>query len=117
LHDFLAARYRMLSEKFYRERRRIAQGRAGWGALFTTIGTLGYYVAYLWIVGKTLTGTLSLGDLTFLAGSFQRLRALLEGLLMSFSTTAAQALYLDDLFEFFKVEPEIVSDPDALPVP
>ncbi|MBA4489319.1 ABC transporter ATP-binding protein [Paracoccus sp. S1E-3] len=117
LHAFLADRYRALSERFYRERRRIAQARAGWGAAFTAIGTLGYYAAYLWIVGKTLSGTITIGDLTFLAGSFQRLRALLEGLLLSFSTTAAQALYLDDLFDFFKVTPEIISAPDAIPVP
>lgn len=117
LHAFLADRYRTLSERFYRERRRIAQARAAWGAVFTAIGTLGYYVAYLWIVGKTLSGTISIGDLTFLAGSFQRLRALLEGLLLSFSSTAAQALYLDDLFDFFKVTPEITSSPGAIPVP
>ena len=117
LHAFLAGRYRTLSERFYRERRRIAQARAAWGAVFTAIGTLGYYVAYLWIVGKTLSGTISIGDLTFLAGSFQRLRALLEGLLLSFSSTAAQALYLDDLFDFFKVTPEITSSPGAIPVP
>ena len=117
LHTFLADRYRVLSEKFYRDRRKIAQSRAFWGVIFTAIGTLGYYAAYLWIVGATLAGGLSIGDLTFLAGSFQRLRSLLNGLLTSFSTTAAQALYLEDLFEFFQVEPEITSDPDAIPVP
>lgn len=115
LHSFLGDRYRTLSERFYRDRRRIAQARAGWGAVFTAIGTIGYYIAYLWIVGKTLSGTITIGDLTFLAGSFQRLRALLEGLLLSFSSTAAQALYLDDLFDFFKVEPQIMSG--AAPVP
>ncbi|WBU65178.1 ABC transporter ATP-binding protein [Paracoccus aerodenitrificans] len=117
LHGFLAERYRILSEKFYRERRQIAQARAFWGLIFTAIGTLGYYAAYIWIVGATLAGALSLGDLTFLAGSFQRLRSLLNGLLTSFSTTAAQALYLEDLFDFFAVEPEIVSAPGAAPVP
>ncbi|NHF72459.1 ABC transporter ATP-binding protein [Paracoccus xiamenensis] len=117
LHRFLADRYRTLSEKFYTERRQIARSRAFWGVIFTAIGTLGYYTAYLWIVGATLAGALSIGDLTFLAGSFQRLRSLLNGLLTSFSSTAAQALYLEDLFEFFQVEPEITSDPGAIPVP
>jgi ATP-binding cassette subfamily B protein len=45
------------------------------------------------------------------------LRTLLESLLTGFSTVAGQALYLDDLFSFFDVKPEIVSDPDALPFP
>jgi ATP-binding cassette subfamily B protein len=85
--------------------------------VFTSVGTVGYYLAYAWIIGSTLTGTLTLGDLTFLAGSFRRLRTLLEGLLVSFSSTAAQALYLDDLFGFFEVTPEIQSPASPLPMP
>src|SRR6202035_2158447 len=55
--------------------------------------------------------------LTSLAGSFRRLRTLLEGLLTSFSTTASQALYLNDLFSFFEVKPEIMSQDNRLPFP
>ena len=40
-----------------------------------------------------------------------------EGLLASFSSTAGQALYLDDLFSFFEVEPEIVSPDNPRPFP
>src|SRR5690606_27906361 len=58
-----------------------------------------------------------IGDLTFLAGSFRRLRQLLEGLLIGFSQVASQALYLDDLFSFFEVEPEITSPADPRPFP
>ena len=58
-----------------------------------------------------------IGDLTFLAGSFARLRQLLEGLLVGFSQVASQALYLDDLFSFFAIEPEIDSRDGAVPVP
>ena len=78
-------------------------GAPTWGGLFTTIGTVGYYLAYAYIVWRTLAGEFSIGDLTFLAGSFRRLRSLLEGLLSGFSSTAGQALYLDDLFSFFEV--------------
>jgi len=62
-------------------------------------------------------GDFSIGDLTFLAGSFLRLRQLLEGLLIGFSQVAGQALYLDDLFSFFQIEPEIHSRPDAIAIP
>jgi ATP-binding cassette subfamily B protein len=51
------------------------------------------------------------------AGSFQRLRSLFSGLLTSFSSTAAQALYLEDLFGFFEARPAILSAPGALSVP
>ncbi len=117
LSGFLTNRYRELSESFYAATRKIAQQRALWGGVLTALGTLGYYAAYAWIIASTLTGALTLGDLTFLSGSFLRLRSLLEGLLSSFSSTAAQALYLEDLFSFFDVQPEIQSTPDALPFP
>ena len=117
LNAFLIDRFRELSQSFYAGNRQIAQQRALWGAVFTSVGTIGYYLAYAWIIGSTLTGTLTIGDLTFLAGSFRRLRTLLEGLLVSFSSTAAQALYLDDLFGFFEVTPEIRSPATPLPMP
>ncbi len=91
--------------------------RAAWGGLFTTIGTVAYYLAYAYIAWRTLTGEFSVGDLTFLAGSFRRLRTLLEQLLQGFSSVAGQALYLDDLFSFFEVRPEILSPKNPLPFP
>ena len=119
LNAFLIARYRALAEAIYAENRRLAARRAGWGGVLTALGTLGYYVAYAFIAWRTLQGVFSIGDLTFLAGSFRRLRNLLEGLLIGFSQVAGQALYLDDLFSFFEIEPEIVSpeNPRPFPVP
>ena len=117
LNSFLRDRYQVLAERFYRENRAISRRQLAVMALLTSLGTLCYYSAYLWIIGRTLTGTLSLGDLAFLSGSFLRLRGLIEGLLTSFSNMAGQALYLDDLYKFFDEEPLIQSGPDALPVP
>jgi len=119
LNGFLIDRYIRLAADFYAANRRLALRRAGWGGLFTAIGTVGYYLAYAYITWRTLTGEFSVGDLTFLAGSFRRLRTLLEGLLTSFSSTASQALYLNDLFSFFEVKPEILSpaNPRAFPDP
>src|SRR5687768_3474411 len=117
LHHFLIARYRMLADKFFKANRSLAKRRAVWGALFAALGTLGYYIAYAYIAWRTVRGDFTIGDLTFLAGSFRRLRQLLEGLLVGFSQVASQALYLDDLFSFFEIEPEIRSKPGALTVP
>lgn len=117
LNPFLIERYRVLSQDMYRANRRIALRRAGWGGLFTTLGTLGYYAAYAFIAWRTVTGQFSIGDLTFLSTSFRRLRTLLETLLTGFSQVAGQALYLDDLFSFFRIQPEILSPPNPRPFP
>ncbi|MCL7713792.1 ABC transporter ATP-binding protein [Stenotrophomonas mori] len=117
LHRFLIDRYRLLAGRFYQANRTLARKRAFWGTLLAALGTLGYYTAYAYIAWRTIRGDFSIGDLTFLSGSFLRLRQLLEGLLTGFSQVAGQALYLDDLFSFFAIEPEIRSRPDAVPVP
>jgi ATP-binding cassette subfamily B protein len=117
LHSFLIDRYRRLAADFYDANRRLALRRAGWGGLFTAIGTAGYYASYAYIVWRTLAGEFSIGDLTFLAGSFLRLRSLLESLLTGLSSTAAQALYFNDLFSFLDMKPEILSPAHALPFP
>jgi ATP-binding cassette, subfamily B, bacterial len=117
LNAFLIERYRALADGFYQANRRLALRRAGWGGALTALGTVGYYVAYAYLAWRTLAGQFSIGDLTFLAGSFRRLRTLLEGLLIGFSQTAGQALYLDDLFSFFEIEPEIRSPEHPRPFP
>jgi ATP-binding cassette subfamily B protein len=117
LQPFLIDRYQSLSQSLFAANRKLAVRRAGWGALFSAVGTLGYYAAYAYIVWSTVYGRLSLGDLTFLAGSFLRLRGLLEGLLFGFTQLASQALYLEDLFSFFQTTSRIHSPPDAAPFP
>lgn len=117
LHRFLVERYRTLSAALFLANRALARRRAFWGTLLAALGTLGYYTAYAYIAWRTVRGDFSIGDLTFLAGSFLRLRQLLEGLLIGFSQVASQALYLDDLYSFFQIEPEIHSRTDAVRVP
>ncbi|HPV73582.1 MAG TPA: ABC transporter ATP-binding protein [Gemmatimonadaceae bacterium] len=117
LHAFLIDRYRQLAGSYYRATRALAVRRAGWGTLLTTIGTLGYYGAFAYLSWRTVAGDFSIGDLTFGAASFRRLRGLLEGLLAGFSQLAGQALYLDDLFSFFELTPAIRSPENPGPFP
>ncbi len=117
LNRFFIARFRELSDRFYAANRLLARKRAVWGTLLAALGTFGYYIAYAYIAWRTVRGDFTIGDLTFLAGSFRRLRQLLEGLLIGFSQVAGQALYLDDLFSFFEIRPEIAPPANALAIP
>ena len=107
LGEYLTERYRRLAERFYAENRSLALRRAGLGGLLNMVGTGGYYAAYAIILGRTLTGSLSIGDLTFLAGSFAQSRGLIEGLFRRITDISEQALYLQDLYEFFAMKPSI----------
>ncbi|RAJ95921.1 ATP-binding cassette subfamily B protein [Larkinella arboricola] len=117
LSNFLIDRFRHLSWEYYLKNRSLAIHRAGWGTILTIIGTAGYYGAYLWIVARAVNGTISIGDLTFLAGSFRQLRSSMEGILLQFSGLTQEAVYLQDLFDFFEIKPLIHSTPQPLPFP
>jgi len=117
LSDFLIDRFQTLSNKFYADNSRLAIRRSSWGTLFSTLGTAGYYAAYVIIISRTISGRLSIGDLTFLAGSFRQLRSLLEGVLSRFTSVSQGAIYLTDLFDFFQIKPRIVLSSRQLPFP
>jgi ATP-binding cassette subfamily B protein len=107
LANFLTERYRDLSTRYYLANRDLSIRRAGWGGILAAIASVGYYGAYVVIIIRTVSGQLSIGDLTFLAGSFSRLRGLLQSMLFRFTSVAEDALYLRDLFEFFDMQPNI----------
>lgn len=117
LSDFLASHFKSLADRYYHENKKIALSRASWGSFFAVIGSVGYYSAYVVIIFQTINGQITVGDLTFLSGSFMRLRNLLESVLNQFSNVAENALYLSDFFAFFKLKPNIRSSPHAKQAP
>jgi ATP-binding cassette subfamily B protein len=117
LGEYLADRFRSLSQAIFAETRRLSIHRALWGSLLAAISTLTYYGAYAYIVWETIVGAFSIGDLAFLAGAFLRLNGLFQKILLGFTQIAGQSLYLDDLFSFFEIKPTISSPINAKPFP
>ncbi len=117
LSDFLIERFKFLSDKFYLDNKNLSVRRASWGTFFALIGSLGYYAAYIVMIVKTVTGAITIGSLTFLAGSFRQLRSLLENILSRFTTVSQSAIYLRDFFDFFEIQPKISVAPNPLPFP
>lgn len=100
LTAYIADRFQKLSDIYYLASKKLAKQRARWGSLFNLIGTSSYYGAYVIIVYRTAMGILSLGDLSFLSGSFNRLRGRLQGFFTRFTDITERALYLQDYFDF-----------------
>ncbi|GAB2649767.1 ABC transporter ATP-binding protein [Emticicia sediminis] len=117
LSDFIIERFRNLSGRYFKENKKLAIERASWGSLLVAIGTLGYFGAYTLIIVETIKGIVTIGSLTFLAGSFRQLKSLLEGILGRFTSISQGALYLNDLFEFYQIEPQIISPTQPNPFP
>jgi ATP-binding cassette subfamily B protein len=123
LSDFLVGRYDRLSREFYEANKALAVRRSVVSSFLATIGTLGYYGAYVVIIYLTVighrgpAGLFTIGVLTFLTGSFRQSRDLIQRVSLSLTQVFEQSLYLDDLFSFFALEPRVRSGPNARPVP
>lgn len=117
LSGFIIERFSLLSNRFYNDNRRLSIKRSLWGTFFAVIGSIGYYSAYVFIIIKALHGSLSIGGLVFLAGSFSQLSNLLEGILTRFTAVSQGAIYLSDFFEFFEIQPKIKLPDNPVPFP
>jgi ATP-binding cassette subfamily B protein len=117
LADFIIDRFKTLSDKFYQDNSRLAVRRSIWGTFFSILGTIGYYAAYGFIVYETVTGKSTVGNLTFLAGSFRQLSSLMETMLSRFTMVSQGAIYLQDFIDFFEIKPKITKPKAALPFP
>jgi ATP-binding cassette subfamily B protein len=117
LAPWLIERFRVISRRFYDENRRLSIRKGIVSTGLSLIGTAGYYGAYVVVLLQAVAGALSIGSLTFLAGSFARSRDLIQRLLLGASGIYEQCLYLKDLFGFFDMKPTILSREGAPPVP
>lgn len=100
LADFIASRFKNLSDQYYDLNKTLSVKRSAFGALFNIFGILSYYAAYVFIIYRVISGAITIGELTFLSGSFSRLRGSLQGFFLGFTRISENALYLKDYFEF-----------------
>lgn len=106
LTDFIADRFRILSDKYYQITKGLSIRQSVWGSVFNILGVLSYYGAYIYIILRVLAGMISIGELTFLSGSFNRLRGNLQGFFSRFTRISESALYLKDYFDFIDLAVE-----------
>jgi ATP-binding cassette subfamily B protein len=104
LADFISNTFKRISDKYYKANKKLSIKKSLWGGTFHIFGDLAYYGAYIFIVLKAVAGSVTIGDLTFLAGSFSRLRSQLQTVFSRFSNITQSAMYLQDYFEFIDMD-------------
>ncbi|MBZ9786652.1 ABC transporter ATP-binding protein/permease [Psychroflexus sp. CAK57W] len=104
LADFISNTFKRISDKYYKANKKLSIKKSLWGGTFHVFGDLAYYGAYVFIVLKAVAGFVTIGDLTFLAGSFSRLRSQLQTVFSRFSNITESAMYLQDYFEFIDMD-------------
>ncbi|MCF4101558.1 ABC transporter ATP-binding protein/permease [Gillisia sp. M10.2A] len=104
LADFISDTFKNIADKYYQANRKLSIRRTIWAGLFHIIGDMAYYGAYIFIVLKAVIGAVTIGELSFLAGSFNQLRNQLQTIFSRFSLITESALYLQDYFDFIDME-------------
>ena len=107
LVDFIADRFQRLSHQYYLINKKLAINRTILGSVFNLLGTVSYYGAYVLIIIRAVSGAITIGDLTFLSGSFNRLRNSLQSNFSKFTRIAESALYLKDYYDFVDIERDV----------
>lgn len=111
LGEPLLKRYQELFTQFYLEDRAIAERRTlaglGWGIL----SNLAYYGSYAWIILRTVSGQITLGDMTMFLSIFKQSQGSFRSLLDSLNRVYESNLYLDNLINYLGLQPKL-----ALPV-
>ena len=104
LTNFIANRFKDLSDAYYDINKKLTISRSTYSALFNVLGVVCYYGAYIVIINSVLVGEITIGELTFLSASFNRLRNNLQGFFSSFTRITESALYLKDYFDFIDLD-------------
>lgn len=117
LDTFLTSRFSRIAKDYYKANKAIAVKRTIWGTLLQILSVGAYYGAYVLIIVRTVAGAVTVGDMTFLSGSFNRLQSQLQNLLSTFTRITESALYLQDYFDFLAIVPTIRDHPEAIDAP
>ena len=104
LADFISESFTKIADKFYSQQKKLNIKRTIFGSAFHILSDLAYYGAYVFIALKASVSLVTIGGLTFLAGSFSRLRSNLQTIFLRFTQINESAMYLQDYFEFIDME-------------
>src|SRR3984957_20569631 len=113
----IVERYTALTDERHGQTVRLAKRKLVCGSFLTLLGTVGYYGTYAFVIYRTVTGALTLGTMTLLAGAIAGASTNIQAFFSTFSVIADQAMFMTDLLRFFSVEPRIFSKPGALLAP
>ena len=105
LGDRLLQRYRDIFQKLYEEERSITIRRDAWGFLLSLLSSVAFYGAYAWIAISTVTGDISIGEMTMYLIVFRQGQSAVSAILSSIGGMYEDNLYLSNLYEYLEQPP------------
>jgi len=117
LGEPLLKRYQEIFTRFYLEDRAIAQRRTIAAVAWGLLSTLVYYASYAWIVLRTVSSRITLGDMTMFLSIFRQSQGSVRSLLDSINRLYESNLFLDNLMTYLDLQPALVSPPAGRQAP
>ena len=118
LSDYLTERFSKLSLSIYEENVALSRKKLVAGGLLGVIATLGYYGAYVFVIWRAVTGSITnIGTFSLLTNAIIQASSNLQQVFSTASGIADQALFLTDLIAFFDMKPTVLANPDGALIP
>ena len=103
ISSLILERYRRLFEKFFREDRRLAFRRMGWGMLLGLLSLAAFYGCYAFVVAQAAAGRISIGDMTLYLLLFRQSQNGFQSILSAIGSMYEDALFMSNLFNYFAI--------------
>ena len=107
LGEPLLQRYNDLFWKFFQEDEALARRRSLISLLWGLVASGSYYIAYAWIIFEAAGGLITIGSMTFYLSLFRQSQGTFQGLFDTINRLYENGLFMDNLFSFFKLTPQM----------
>ncbi len=102
LGPLFLGRFNAIFEKLYQEDKNLTLRRSFWGFVLGLLSIAALYGAYVWVVSATMSGAISLGDMTMYLMVFKQGQSAVTASLSAIGAMYEDNLYLSNLYEFLQ---------------
>jgi ATP-binding cassette subfamily B protein len=113
----LLSRYNELFWTYYKKDAALGIRSTVFGLIWGLAATTSYYAAFGWVIYRTLSGEITLGDLTLYLTVLRQSQGSFQGLFYSIGQIYEGSLYMTNLFNFLNLQPKVKPPAQTLPVP
>ncbi len=117
LGEPLLQRYTDMFWKIFEEDEHLARRRSLISLLWGMVASASYYGAYAWIIYEAAGGLITLGLMTFYLALFRNSQGTFQGLFDNMNRLYENGLFMDNLFTFLKLTPQMAVSAQPAPMP
>ncbi len=117
LGEPLLQRYTDMFWKIFEEDEHLARRRSLISLLWGMIASASYYGAYAWIIYQAAGSLITLGLMTFYLTLFRNSQGTFQGLFDNVNRLYENGLFMDNLFAFLKLTPQMAVNEHPTPMP